>query len=155
MDLSETWMTVIMVVVMVGLLVVNVYLGKRKAEKAPMGKVVSVLSDIRQNQKIVQAFNFHWQTRRFKTGGWKRNSTKITFLPEELWISLDKMFDLIDDYNQRIDIAKQSKSDSYMAGIAVDKLKAPLDSAADKLREWAQVNMTNPEYAPKRRGFLR
>ena len=54
MDLSETWMTVIMVVVMVGLLVVNVYLGKRKAEKAPMGKVVSVLSDIRQNQKILK-----------------------------------------------------------------------------------------------------
>ena len=155
MDLSETWMTVILVVLMVGLLVANVYLGKRKAEKAPMGKVVSVLSDIRHNQKIVQTFNFHWQTRRFKTGGWMRNSTKITFLPEELWISLDKIFDLVEDYNQRIDIAKKSKSDSYMAGIDVDRLKAPLDSVAERLREWAQVNMTNPEYAPKRRGLFR
>ncbi len=154
MDLSETWMTVLLVVLMVGLLVANVFLGKRKAEKAPMGKVVSVLSDIRHNQKIVQTFNFHWQTKRFKTGGWRRNSTKITFLPEDLWISLDKIFDLIDDYNQRIDIAKKSRSDSYMAGIDVDRLKAPLDGAAERLREWVQVNMTNPEYAPKRRGLL-
>ena len=155
MDLSETGMTIILVVLMVGLIVVNVYFGKRKAEKAPLGKVVSVLSDIRHNQKIVQTFNFHWQTKRFKTGGWSRNSTNITFLPEELWISLDKIFDLVEDYNQRIDIAKKSKSDSYMAGIDVDRLKAPLDDVAERLREWVQENMTHPEYAPRRRGLFR
>ncbi|MFC1954986.1 hypothetical protein ACFLWZ_00335 [Chloroflexota bacterium] len=154
-SISETGMTIILAVLMVGLLVANVYFGKRKAEKAPLGKVVSVLSDIRHNQKIVQTFNFHWQTKRFKAGGWRRNSTKINFLPGELWISLEKMFDLIEDYNQRIDVAKKSKSDSYMAGIDVDRLKSPLDDVAEKLREWVQANMSNPEYAPKRRGLLR
>jgi len=156
MDLSETGMTVILGVLMVGLMAANVYFGKRKAEKTPLGKVASVMSDIGQNQKIVQTFNFHWQTKRFKTGGWRRNSTKIDFLPGELWNSLDKIFDMVDDYNQRIDIAKKSKSNSYMAGIDVDRLKEPLGKVAERLREWLQVNMANPEYAPpRRRGLFR
>ena len=154
MELSETGTTIIMVVLMVGLLVANVYFGKRKAEKTPLGKVVSVLSDIRYNQKVIQTFSFHWRTKRLKVGGWRRNSAKIGFLPEELLISLDKVFDMVDDFNQRIDAARKSKSDSYMAGIDVDKLKEPFNKVADRLGEWVQANMSNPEYAPKRRGLF-
>ena len=154
MDLSESGMTIVLVVLMVGLLVANVYFGKRKAEKTLLGKVVSVLSDIRYNQRVIETFGFHWRTKRLKAGGWRRNSAKIGFLPEELWISLDKIFDMVDDFNQRIDTAKKYKSDSYMAGIDVDKLKAPLDKVAGRLGEWVQANMSNPEYAPKRRGLF-
>ncbi len=157
MNLNDTGMIAILIVLLVVLMGVNFYMGRRKLEKSPLGKVVSVLTDIRHNQRVVDNFSFSWRaTKRLKSGAWRRNSYKIDFMPRDLLGAMDKLFDMVNDINQRIDMAKKYKSDSYMAGVEVDKLKVPQDKIAEELTEWVQANMQNPAYAPKqRRGLFR
>ena len=154
MDLGETGINILLGILIALLLVANFFFRKRKAEKTPLGSVVSIFTELRHNQKLVETFSFHWKARRFKTASWKRNNAKIDFIPMEIRATLSKAFDMVEDVNQRIDAAKKYKSDSYMAAIDVDKLKVPLAQGAEQLQLWLQENMNNPEYLPKRRGLF-
>ena len=154
MDLSETGINILIGILMVLLLVANFFFRKRKGEKTPLGMAVGIFSELRYNQKLTEIFSFHWKSNKFKMASWKRNNTKIVFIPIEIRATLSKAFDMVEDVNQRIDAAKKYKSDSYMAAIDVDKLKVPLAQGMQQLQEWLQVNMNNPEYLPKRRGLF-
>ena len=154
MDLSETAINIMLGILIAGLLVVNVFVRKRKTDKTPLGMAVSIFTELRHNQKLVETFSFHWKAGRFKTASWKRNSGRIDFIPFEIRTTLSKAFDMLEEYNQRIDAAKSYKSDSYMAAIDVDKLKAPLAESMQQLQVWVQENANNPDYLPKRRGLF-
>ena len=154
MELSETGMNILLGVLIFGLLVVNIYFKKRKTDKSLLGMVVGVFSDVNKNLNVVENFSFHRQVEKLKTSNWQRNKDKVDFLPVEIRNALDKTFDLVEEVNGRIDAARKYKSDSYMAGIDVDKLKGPLAKSKQQLQEWLQENMQNPEYVPKRRGLF-
>ncbi len=154
MDLSETGTNTIFGVIIVIFLVANVLLRNRKAEKTPLGKVVGIFSEVNKNQKLTESFSFHRQAGKFKTSSWKRNKDKVDFLPSELMQTLSKAFDMSEDVNERINAARKYGSDSYMAGIDVDKLKEPLAKSEQGLKQWLKENMQNPEYTPKRRGLF-
>ena len=154
MGLSETSINIMLGILIAVLLVFNFFVRKRKTDKTPLGMAVSIFTELKQNQKLVETFSFHWKVGRFKTGSWKRNSAKIDFIPFEIRTTLSKAFDMLEDFNQRIDAAKRYKSDSYMAAIDVDKLKAPLAESMQQLQVWVQENANNPEYLPKRRGLF-
>ena len=154
MDLGETGNLIILIPLLLLFMGINIFVKIRRGQKTPLGMVASLLSDVNQNQKLVEAFNFHWQNKRFKTGGWQRDKTKVDFLPQELLNTLSNAFDMAEDFNERIEAAKKYKSDSYMASISVDKLKAPLAKSKQELGEWLQANMQNPAYLPKRRGLF-
>lgn len=154
MDFGETGGTLFIVIIMVLLLVVGIFLRLRREQKTPLGMVTVLLSEVNQNQKLIETFNFHWRTKNFKAGSWQRNKARIDFLPQELLATLSNAFGIAEDFNERIDAAKKYKSDSYMASIQVDKLKLPLTKSKQALEEWLQENMQNPEYLPKRRGLF-
>jgi len=154
MDSGETGINTILVILIVLFLVANIYFRRRKSEKTPLGMVATVLSDVNKNQKLIDNFNFHWKSERFKTGNWQQNQSKLDFLPEELLDTLSYSFDVVEDFNDRIDAAKKYKSDSYMAAIDVDKLRSPLAESKEELTEWLRANIQNPEYYPKRRGLF-
>ena len=144
----------ILIPMIVLLLGVNLFFKMRKERKTLLGMVVVLLSAVRHNQKLVENFSFHRRTGKFKTGNWEKNRSKLDFLPQELLATLSITFDMAEDSNDRIDTARKYKSDSYMAGISVDKLEAPLAKSRQELEEWLQANMQNPEYTPKRRGLF-
>jgi len=155
MDLGDTGINVILVILIVVFLVGNIYFKKRKGDKTPLGMVVSIFSEVNGNQQIIEAFSFHRTSQKFRTGNWERNKDKIDFVPMELRNTLSRAFDMAREFNERIDAARKHGSDSYMAGIDVDKLKAPLAKSKQELQEWLQENMQNPEFAPpKRRGLF-
>ncbi len=155
MELSETGMNILIGVLIFGLLILNLYFRKRKSDKSPLGGVVGIFTDINKSLKKVENFGFHWQIGKLESGNWQRNKDKVDFLPVDLRSTLDKTFDLVEEVNQRIEAARRHKSDSYMAGIDVDKLKEPLAQSKGQLQEWIQENMQNPEYIPpKRRGLF-
>ena len=155
MDLGETGINTILVILLVVLLAANIYFKKRKGDKTPLGMVVSIFSEVSGNLQLTETFSFHRGSSKFKTGSWERNKDKIDFVPMELRNTLSKAFEMSREVNERIDAARKHSSDSYMAGIDVDKLKAPLAKSKQELQEWLQENMQNPEYAPpKRRGLF-
>ena len=154
MDLGEAGKNLIILIPIILLIIVNIFFRKRKGEKTPLGIAVTMLADVNRNQKLAETFSFHWRSSKFKTGSWKRNRGKLDFLPLELQETLSKAFGMAEEFNQRIEDAKKYKSDSYTAGINVDKLKEPLAKSRQQLEEWLRENMGNPEYQPKRRGLF-
>jgi hypothetical protein len=116
--------------------------------------VVTLLSEINQNQRLLENFDFHLRTKKFKTDSWERNKSKLDFLPQELLATLSHAFSIAKDFNEKIDTARKYKSTSYMASIELDKLKLPLAKGKQQLKEWLEANLENPEYHPKGSGFF-
>lgn len=154
MDLSERTINIIVIVVIFLLLVLSVYIRLRRTREAPLGRVISILSNINHNVKLVDNFSFRRQAGKLKTSGWKRNKDRVDFLPQELRQTLAQAFEMSEEINERIAAARKFKSDSYMAGIDVSKLKAPLANSKQQLTEWLRENLQNPQFLPKRRRGL-
>ena len=154
MNLNDTQITILLAVAIVIAMIANIYVKKRRNDKAPLGLVVGMLSDLNKNKRLSENFHFHYQSKRFWTTKWLKNQAKINFLPREIHTSLTHAFDIAEGFNERIDEAKRYKSNTYMSAIEVDKLKEPVTKAQLELREWIQANMNNPDYHVKRKSFL-
>ncbi len=149
--MNETVMNILAGVLLFGVLGLNIYLKIRRSIKAPLGRVTLVLAELNRNEKLIENFGFHQGAGKLKTGAWRKNKDKVDFLPQELRMILTHTFEMSEEVNERIDAARRFKSDSYMAGIDVSKLKEPLAKSKQQLQEWIQENMQNPEYQPKKR----
>ena len=154
MDLGESGSNIIIGIVIFLFLALNIYVKSRRTGKTPLGMVVGILTNVNHNEQMVENFSFHRGAGKLKTGAWQKNKDRVDFLPQELWMTLSKTFEMSEEANERIDAARKFKSDSYMAGIDVSKLKAPLAKSKQQLQEWLQANMQNPEYQPKKRSGL-
>lgn len=154
MDLGKTGQILIIVLIMFVFMLVNIFIRTRRGQKTPLGMVVTLLSEVNQNQQLIETFDFHWRTKKFKTDSWGRNKSKLDFLPWELQTTLSNAFGIAEDFNEKIDAARKYKSDSYLASISLDKLKSSLAKSKQQLEEWLQANMQNPEYYPRRRGLF-
>lgn len=152
--MGETGINIIIGVIVLLFLGLNIYVKSRRSLKSPLGRVAFILTDINHNVNLVENFSFHHGVGRMKTGAWQKNKDKIDLLPQELRMALSQVFEMCEEVNGRIDAARKFKSDSYMAGIDISKLKAPLADSQKQLQEWLQANMQNPEYQPKRRRGL-
>ena len=129
------------------IILTNVVFRKQKQQKERLTVVRSLLSEINHNQKLMEAFSLQWQTRKFKTGTWKRNKEKIDYIDPGLRYTLDAANAIADEFNREIDAAKKHKSMSYLAGIRVDRLKEPLAESKEGLEEWLRLN-TGKEKLP-------
>lgn len=118
----------------------NVFFRKRQGQKRRLGVVRSLLSEINYNQKLMEAFLFQWQAKKFKTGNWKRNRDKMDYIDQGLHTTLAGAYEIAEEFNKEIDAAKKHKSASYMASIQVDRLKEPLANSKQGLEEWLQLN---------------
>jgi len=154
MDFGESGINIILIIVVILFLALNVYIRSRRSGGAPLGRVVSIFAAVNHNEKLVGNFGFHRSAGKLKTGAWRKNKDRVDFLPQELRMTLSQVFEMSEEVNERIEAARKFKSDSYMAGIDVSKLKAPLAQCKQQLQEWFQENMQNPEFQPKRRRGL-
>lgn len=154
MELSETTINILLGLAVLLMLAVNFFVKKRKMESTALGRVVTILDDLRHNAKVAETFSFHHTIQRFRTSHWYKGKDKLDYIPIDVRSRLEKAFDLAEDANERINAAKRHGSNSYMAGIDVDKMKQPISIADQILREWLQENMDNPELQPKKRGLF-
>jgi len=141
-------------VALVFLLVLSIGLQMLRTRRAPLGKVVGILSSVRYNARLCENFSYHHGIGRFKSQAWEKNREKVAFLPQELLDKLSKVFDMVAEMNVNIDAAVKFKTDSYMAAIDVSKLKEPLATCEEQLKEWVYENMNNPDYLPKKRSLF-
>jgi len=124
------------------IILTNVVFRKQKQQKERLTVVRSLLSEINHNQKLMEAFSLQWQTRKFKTGTWKRNKEKIDYIDPGLRYTLADAFEIAEEFNREIDAAKKHKSTSYLAGIRVDRLEEPLARSKQGLEEWLILNQS-------------
>jgi len=124
----------------VAFIVFNVIFRKRQQQKRQQQVVRSLLLEIDYNQKLMEAFLFKWQSRKFKTGTWKSNRDKMDYIDQSLHNTLAGAYEIAEEFNGEIDAAKKHKSSSYLAGIQVDRLKGPLARSRQGLKEWLELN---------------
>lgn len=126
-----------------------------RMRRAPLGRVVAILSNLKHNERLCENFSFHRSIGRMRASAWQKNKDRVDFLPQELRAMLSQLFELVGEVNEMIDAAIKHKTDSYMAAIDVDKLKTPLVTCKEQLQEWVYANMHNPDYLPKKRSLFR
>ncbi len=129
------------------LFAVNVLFRKQQEQKRRLAVVRSLLSEIEYNQKHMEAFSFQWQTKKFKTGNWKRNKDKMDYIDQSLHATLASAYEIAEEFNREMDAAKKYKSESYLASIQVDRLREPLAKSKQGLEEWLQLNKGKKEPA--------
>lgn len=127
------------------LILINVFFRKQQEQKRRLAVVRSLLSEIDYNQKHMEAFAFQWQTKKFKTGNWKRNKDKMDYIGQSLHATLAGAYETAEEFNREIDAAKKHKSASYLASIQVDRLREPLAKSKQGLEEWLQLNKGRKE----------
>lgn len=139
-DLGEIGKILAYLVPVIILILVNVVFRKQKEQKTRLDVVRGLLSEINYNQKLMEAFSYQWQTKKFKTGTWKRNKAKMDYIDQGLRATLAGAYEIADEFNRDIDLAEKRKSASYLASIQVDRLKEPLAKSKQGLEEWLQLN---------------
>lgn len=154
MGFGDGWQNLALIAVVIIILIASIFLKKRKGESAPMLIAMGLLREVDKNQKLMEAFLFHWKAKKFKTETWKNNNAKFDFLDEELQIALSDAFEMAEEFNQQIEAARKHKTSSYLAAIQVDRLREPLAESRQGLEEWIQENWGKTELYPKRRGFF-
>jgi hypothetical protein len=126
-----------------------------RTRRAPLGKALRILANIRQAEKLCRDFSSSRKARKFRLNGWQDNKGSVPFLPEKLRAELEKLFGMLEDINVKIDAAMKFRSDAYLVTIDVNKLQEPLAAGRQELRQWVQANMHNPEYLPRRASLFR
>ena len=139
-DLGEVGKILAYLIPVIILILVNVFFRKQQEQKRRLTVVKSLLSEIDYNQKLVEAFSFHWQAKKFKTATWKRNKDKMDYIEQGLHTTLAGAYEIAEEFNREIDAAKKHKSASYLASIQVDRLSEPLAKSRQGLEEWLQLN---------------
>jgi hypothetical protein len=137
------------------LLAASIALQIFRTRRAPLGRVLHILANIRHAEKICRQVSDSRKVRKFRVNGWEKNKEKVRFLPEELRTELDRLFGTLADSNIKIDTAAKFKSDAYLVTIDVNKLEEPLAAGRQKLQRWLEANMHNPEYLPRRVSLFR
>ena len=120
--------------------VINIFFRKRQEQKRQQEVVRSLLAEIEHNQKLMEAFLFKWQSKKFKTGAWKSSKDKIDYIDYSLRNTLAGAYEIAEEFNGEIEAAKKHKSSSYLAGIQVDRLKEPLAKSKEGLEAWLELN---------------
>ena len=121
-------------------LVINIFFRKKQEQKRRLTAVRSLVSEIDSNQKLVEAFSFQGQLKKFKTGAWKRNRNKLDYLAPDLRNALGDAYGIAEGFNREIDTAKKHKSAGYLVNIQADRLSKPLARCKQGLEEWLQLN---------------
>ena len=136
-EIGKIFSYVIPVIVFI---LLNIFFRKQQEQKRRLTVVKSLLSEIDHNQKLMGAFLFQWQTRKFKAGTWKRNKDKMDYIDQGLHATLAGAYEIVEEFNREIDTAKKHRSASYLAGIRMDRLKEPLAKSKQGLEEWFELN---------------
>jgi hypothetical protein len=152
-DWSEIGKVLSYLVPIIILILFNVFFRKQQEQKRRLTVVRSLLSEIEYNQKHMEAFALQWQTKKFKAGNWKRNKDKMDYIGQSLHATLTGAYEIAEEFNREIDVAKQHKSASYLASIQVDRLREPLAKSKQGLEEWVQLNKGRKEPVKEGGGF--
>ena len=84
------------------LIMVNVFFRKQREQKRRLAVVRSLLSEIDYNQKLMEAFSFQWQAKKFKTGNWKKNRDKMDYIDQSLHTILADGYEIAEGFNREI-----------------------------------------------------
>ncbi len=79
----------------------------------------------------------------------------MDYITPDLYSTLADAYEITENFNREIDLAKKHNSASYMANIRMDRLIKPLASSKQELEQWLLENKKQQELSKKQRGLSR
>jgi len=125
-----------------------------KPDRTQQDIAQNLLTEVKLNQGLVGIFGFRQKPKKFEVTSWQRNKNRLAFLNESLQSALSDAFDMVEDFNRQIDMAKKHRSTSYMVNLNVDKLKEPLAKSKQGLEEWFLIKIGKKEPPMKYPGIF-
>jgi len=136
---------IILIVAILGLVLLQFVLRRRKPETLHREIAQSLLMEVRLNQALAEGFHLRQKPRRFEVTTWQRNKTRLDFLAQSLQAALSDAFMMVEDFNRQIEAAKKYRSATYTANVDIGKLREPLDKSKEGLEEWLLANVGRKE----------
>ena len=85
MDFGDIGDNLPIIVMVLALILLQFFLRRRRKPEATQGEIVqSLLSEVRMNLSLIEAFRFRSQVKKFAAASWQRNKTKLDFLDQSL-----------------------------------------------------------------------
>lgn len=128
--------------------------GKRKPEVGRQEIVRRLLLEVKLNQALAGILDQQPRPRRFETVSWLRSKSKLDFLDRSLKGALSNAFDMVEDYNQQLNMAKKYRSSGSLATINVSKLEDALDKSSEGLEQWLRMSTGTKDSPPKHPSFF-
>ena len=136
------------IVGVIALVVFQYILRRRRGPGANQQEVVqNLLAEVKLDIRLAELFAVKMQTKKFMTTTWQLNKNKLDFLDQPLQVSISDAFTMAEDFNGQIAAARKHKTNAYMAGVSMDKLKGLLVSCQQGLEQWLllKVGSRNPQ----------
>lgn len=150
MDFGDIAGNIPFILLVIGLILLQFFLRRRKPELANREIVRNLLSEVKLNHALAESFHLRQRLRKFEVTSWERHKNKLDFLKQSVQTALADAFMMVDDFNRQIETFKKHKSTGYMASMDVDKVKKPLAKSQEGLEQWLQtavgVKEPSPEY---------
>ncbi len=145
------WQDYIFILLLLGVLVWSMT-RRRRAGNSPADAVAGILSNVNENERILQERMTNSQSKRkFQTSAWKMYKDKVGFLDPSLVSSLNESFTLAEDFNSRIDSARKNKMMTTLQDMPLEKMREPLNKSKDGLTAWIRTSyQTEPQYTQRR-----
>ena len=154
MDFGALGENIPIIAAIIGFILLQFFLRKRKPETTHREIAQSLLTEVKLNQALAESYHLRQKPQKFETVSWQRNKNKLDFLSHALQVILSDTFMVAEDFNQQIEAAKKHKSATYMVNVNVDKLKEPLAKSKQGLEEWLLKNMGTKEPPIKYPGII-
>ena len=132
----------IIIITLLVVFLIWTYLRRRSTGSPKVDAVEGILKDISENSNIVEEKLANSRsTKKFKTGNWRRFQNKVGFLDDPDLESINEVFTLAQDYNDRTDVDPMQ----------MEKIKESLSKSKKGLSDWLRVNRRK-ELESKNRG---
>ena len=149
MDFGDIAGNVPFILLIIGFILLQFFLRRRKPKLANREIVRDLLSEVRLNHALAKDFHLQQRLRKFEMTSWEKYKSKLDFLDQSLQTALAGAFMMADDFNRQIEAFKKYQSAGYMATIGVDKIEKPLAKSQEGLEQWLLTTVEEKEPSPK------
>ncbi len=154
MDFSQIQENIPVILSIIGLIIIQFFLRRRKPEVTHQEIARNLLAEVKLDQALAASHHLRSKPKKFEAVIWQRNKNKLDFLPQPLQTALADAFMMVTDFNQQVDTARKQKSTLYMLNVNMSKIQVSLEKSKQGLEDWLLKNTGAKEPPPKYPGIM-
>jgi hypothetical protein len=150
--MGENWWIILIII---AILLIWTFFRRKSSATPKLDTAIGVITDVNNNLRNIEIRQTDPASKKkFSNGNWRHYGDKLEFLDESLVKSLQEAFNLVEEFNSKIDVAKKNNTLSTLQELPLDNLKGLLTTGKKGLAEWLKANMQYELQNTKRRTWL-
>ena len=150
----NTTIAVIGIIIAAGLIIATFIIQTVRTGRAPIGKALSLYREVKHNEGLARKFGYQGRVKPFRNEVWLRLKQDIEFLPQDLRTLMGTAYEEVARLNETIEGSIEHLQESHLSTVNTAPVQEKFQRIRRDLDGWIKMNLTNPNYAPKRPKFL-